>query len=306
MDYLGELKKALIYNGIIGEAEDLTKDNYMDFVKEFQSKRSLPITGLTDDKTLWALQYDLVKDSPRKKLATVDVDGNSKCGDMANFTFREDLKESFVNAMQEIHSYGGGVYSSGAMRYLNAPVTTGRSATSLHYTGIALDLCINAGFYDPDTDPYVVVRERFDSDVEDWTSDDFYFKIYFRSPEGTPSVLKGIYWEDHTSTAGPDLFKEVEGNFICLSDVMHKHGFGTIAPHPDFLSGPTRNYISSEWWHFNASWLLVRGFSVFGIELLKIYDEETLKKSPPWEYKEAIFKSSGFVTDPYVDPLLSL
>ncbi|MGL4560973.1 MAG: hypothetical protein ACRCV0_01620 [Brevinema sp.] len=298
--YLVELSTYLVLHGIVQKSEEVDQENYQEFVKQFQSKHHLNVTGLTNVDTLWELQYPFVIEKPCYHITTIDVDTDTHVDCLKNFDLRNDICPAFSAAMAEVHQKCGKIFSSGSLRSLNAEVTPARSHTSLHYTGIALDLCINAGFTNPQTDPYVVVRERFDYDTDNWKPTDFYFKIYFRSPQGTKQKLKAIYWKNHKT--GVDLFQEVEDNFICLTEIMQKHGFSTIPPRSGFLSDINRDYLSSEWWHFNHLCNITRGFSLFGIELIKTFGLDKVEHSPVWNSRKAVFNYAGFMMENYIDP----
>ncbi|MGL4367725.1 MAG: hypothetical protein ACRCTQ_05560 [Brevinemataceae bacterium] len=299
-NFIKQLAFYLHLHNIISDPSVLTEENYSEYVKQFQSTKGLPITGQTDVHTLWELQYPFAAENKVYHIQTIDADITKDFDCLPNFSVRSDLFPNIQEAFNEVRQLGGKIYSSGALRSLDAHVTPGRSSTSLHYTGIAFDLCINAGFTNPDKDPYVVVRTRFDSEVDPWTPGSVYFKIFFRSEMGITQTLKAIYWQNHAS--GVDLYKEVTGKFICLSDVMFKHGFSTIPPRSEFLRDTNRNYLSSEWWHFNGSFNIVRGFSLFGIELIKTFGLQKVQSSPVWQSRLAVFNYAGFINTDYIDP----
>lgn len=300
--YLSELAKYLYLHNIINCEQELTKENYQEAIKKFQATVALPQTGTTNADTLWELQYPFVIEKPEYTIKSISVDTSTKFDCSSGFNIRNDCYDALQNAFKDIHEHGGLVFSSGSLRPLDAEVTPARSHTSLHYTGIALDLCINAGFTNPKTDPYVIVRERTDSQTEIWKSNDIYFRIYCRSTQGETKKLNAIYWTNHKS--GIDLYEEVEDKFICITDIMMKYGFSTIPPRSGFLAETNRDYLSSEWWHFNGAFNIIHGFSQFGIELIKTFGLEKVENSPVWSSKKAIFNYSGFIMTDYIEPEL--
>lgn len=63
-----------------------------------------------------------------------------------SFSIRTDLRDFYLAAHSRVHALGEIVTLSGAIRDPGAPVTFGRSPTSLHYTGRAFDLFIYTGW----------------------------------------------------------------------------------------------------------------------------------------------------------------
>ncbi|MFN2566539.1 MAG: hypothetical protein ABR499_16195, partial [Gemmatimonadaceae bacterium] len=75
-----------------------------------------------------------------------------------NFTIRADLADSYRAVYRQVKALGGVLTSSGGIRDLGAGATAGRSRTSLHYTGRAIDLFIHTGMQGG-SEPYLVTRD---------------------------------------------------------------------------------------------------------------------------------------------------
>lgn len=73
---------------------------------------------------------------------------------------RADAAAAYRRVYAEARRQGTVLTSSGGRRDLNASVGPNRSATSLHYTGRALDLYVWSAMRDPKADPYVAERVK--------------------------------------------------------------------------------------------------------------------------------------------------
>ncbi len=165
---------------------------------------------------------------------------------------------------------GGKLTSSGARRMLNARVSPGRSATSFHYTGRALDLHVGSGMERPGRDPYVITRDG-----------ERYWRVYARASEGEAMELEAISYRNRHRG------RKVSGNFIDLTALFEQHGFQRIRARKSFFNGGT--WLGAEWWHFQYQTGLQQGVTTFGDELLRVYSEETLVDTPPWQYRDRVF-----------------
>src|SRR4051812_26852275 len=100
-------------------------------------------------------------------LALKTVPADHLPGGFGDFRIREDLIDSYQRVLAQARALGGVVTSSGGLRDLHEPATAGRSRTSLHYTGRAIDLFIESGMRTA-RDPYAVVPTVTDTKVT-WT-----------------------------------------------------------------------------------------------------------------------------------------
>jgi hypothetical protein len=187
---------------------------------------------------------------------------------------RSDTAARYRNVYEVVHAAGAKLTSSGGKRDLSAPVSAGRSATSFHYTGRALDLFLYSGMVNPATDPYVVVRD----------GDPLLHRVYARcSPgQGQNLSLTGV-----VTYAKRGATLTAQGDFLDLTALFEQQGFKRIRARPDFPTGG--NAIGAEWWHFQDETGLEKGKSTFGAELAKVYSDATLAAAPPWKFKDRVF-----------------
>jgi len=186
---------------------------------------------------------------------------------------RSDTAGRYRAVYAAAHAAGAQVTSSGGKRDLAAPVTAGRSATSFHYTGRALDLFLYSGMVNPATDPYVVVRDG-----------ELLHRVYARCNDSSGDRLALTQVVTYAQRKGT---LKAEGRFIDLTALFEKNGFRRIHARPDFPTGGGQ--IGAEWWHFQDETELVHGVSTFGQELLKVYSQATLTVSPPWQFRDRVF-----------------
>ena len=187
---------------------------------------------------------------------------------------RSDSAARYRAVYEVAHAAGAKLTSSGGKRDLNAEVSAGRSVTSFHYSGRALDLYIYSGMVNPATDPYVVVQD----------DEPRLHRVYARCNAGSGKSLqlsRVVTYKQRNGTLS------AEGSFIDLTELFEQHGFKRIHARPDFSTGGRE--IGAEWWHFQDETGLVRGKTTFGEELLKVYSEATLAASPPWQYRDRVF-----------------
>jgi peptidoglycan hydrolase-like protein with peptidoglycan-binding domain len=187
---------------------------------------------------------------------------------------RSDTAARYKAVYEITRAAGARLTSSGGKRDLNAPLSAGRSATSFHYTGRALDLFLYSGMVNPATDPYVVVRD----------GDPLLHRVYARCSEGKGEKRTLSQVITYTKRQGT---LTAEGTFIDLTALFEAQGFKRIHARPTFPSGG--DAIGAEWWHFQDETGLVDRKSTFGQELLKVYSEATLASSPPYKFRDRVF-----------------
>jgi hypothetical protein len=187
---------------------------------------------------------------------------------------RSDTAVRYRKVYEAVHAAGAKLTSSGGKRDLNAPVSTGRSATSFHYSGRALDLFLYSGMVNPASDPYVVVRE----------ADPLLHRVYARCNDTGGQLLTLTNVVTYTNRKGT---LSVAGRFIDLTALFTEQGFQRIHARPNFPSGG--DPIGAEWWHFQDETGLIKAVTTFGSELLKVYAEATLAKTPPWQFRDRVF-----------------
>ena len=258
------------YGVIAGGSVKLGRDNFTGPVRAFQQARGLPADGLPGPDTLWELQ---VPPSPILDLVHVSADVAAK-GGLDGFWLRSDVAPAYVALRREIALAGAMVTSAGSLRDLDAPVSAGRSSTSLHYTGIALDLATDSGMKDT-SQPYLVTA-----------SGDRRWRVWARSGQGTERTLDAVLWSD-----GSLRTERVTARVVDFTGIATRHGFLPIRHRTSFPGV----YRSAEWWHFQYERALTPFVSLFGIELLRIYRRERLEAHPSvWERRKALWQASWF------------
>ena len=188
---------------------------------------------------------------------------------------RADLAESYRSAYRHVHALGGMLTSSGGIRDLAEKATAGRSKTSLHYTGRAIDLFIYSGMQGGE-EPYLVTRAGGTDANPEW-------KLYCVST--APMTASPLY--DSTLIAEQDVecVRWVQGigyqtytrraTCFSLTDVMARYGWEPIPARGQWKT----DYLSCEWWHFQNARGLTPGASTFGEQLLQVWSRNMVNAS---------------------------
>ncbi len=254
-------------------------------VCDFQSNHSLLADGKVGPLTLRALEREyrslvMALASPgvdsldaARKLVFERAPADRYGEGYDKVWLRSDVAERYRAMHAEVRAKGAVLTSSGAKRDLMAAVSAGRSATSFHYTGRALDLFIYSGMVDPQRDPYVVVREA-----------PRVYRVFARCSAAQAEKQNLQRVVTYRRRAG-DI--DVTGSFVDLTAIFERHGFRSIRARPSFETGGA--LMGAEWWHFQDETGLIRGVSTFGKELLEVYSKATLERSPPWRYRDSVF-----------------
>lgn len=191
---------------------------------------------------------------------------------------RQDAAVDYQKVYKKVHAWGGKLTSSGAKRALNANVNANRSATSFHYLGLALDLFTWSGMENVEKDEYVVklvnLKERR-------------FDVYVRCSK---TKVPEIELSDVVTYHDPGLKnrKTMVGRFKNLTAEFSKNGFEPIPARRRFIDNGYP--LAAEWWHFQYESPLTPYVSTFGGELLKVYTKPRLDGTPPWRYRDRVFK----------------
>lgn len=283
MKRMGEL---LAFHKIINRPEDLNDDNFDDAIVEFQEKADIMADGIPRWETLWQLQFPWVQQQPKLSFVKCDADKLPGIEGHDHVWLRQDAAEKFNELRKEVLALGGVMPIEQGKRPLSEGVSMGKSSTSLHYTGLAFDLSSNAGFFKPDTDPFVITLGGSGG----------YWELWCRSSRCQDTKLNALYWDDPNS--GKDRHKTIQGNFINFTRTAGKYGFSPIRPRLSFTRAKDRKYIGCEWWHFQANDLLIPNLSQLGIELMRIaeYTPEYIRNTSEtlWGRKQAIFQQDWF------------
>jgi len=277
--YFGGMTEHLRRAGILGAGERVDRTSYADAVRRFQRARGLEDDGIPGQDFCWAVQKEWA-DARNLQIVRVDADRVSGSEGFDRFYVRSDVVDPFRALRAAVLAKGGAVTSAGAFRSLGAAVTPGRSVTSMHYSGLALDLATDSGMRDPQHDAYVV------------TQDGGKWRVWCRSAQAPPVVLDSIVWR-----SGATDVQHVTVNAFDFTELAERAGFARIGPRSTFPA----DYLSGEWWHFQLERALVPWLSQFGIELLSLsavtsggvtleYDEAHLSAYEPWVERKRIFQ----------------
>jgi hypothetical protein len=192
-------------------------------------------------------------------------------GGYGSMKLRDDAAIAYNSLKAEINSLGGIMTTSGGLRYLDgAKKSASRSQTSIHYTGLAFDLCMWTGMHlsdlsdkgyrlkvalYKDTLPYVIERRG----SRNWN-------VWCRTenPNVPMKKLKAYYY--------PHNEEVTEGRFIDFTATARKYGFTGIGQRKKFQS----QYACAEWWHFNYLVPLVKGRDTFASILEEVWSAEQL------------------------------
>jgi len=283
--YLKRLGELLVFHRIIKDPYDLTEVNISEKIVEFQEKVDIMLDGIPRWETLWQLQFPWAQQEPKMPFVKCDVDFVHGTQGKDHIWLRHDGAERFNALRKEVVNYGGVVTANAGKRSLTEGTSSERSITSMHYVGLAFDLAMDTGFFNPKTDPYVIT-----------IGGNNYWEVWCRAPKGEERKLNVVYWDDWNS--GIDQTTTVQGKFINLTKICARHGFYPIRPRLSFARKQNRKYTGCEWWHFQADDLLIPNLSQFGIELLRIegYTPEHLRSANEnlWARKQTIFQLDWF------------
>lgn len=208
----------------------------------------------------------IVEPSSKLELVSVPCEKMGH-GGYTGMKMRSDAAEKYKALHAEAISLGGGITTAGCVRPLSAGGGAAQSATSLHYCGIAWDLSLDSGMQKT-TDCYLV--ENLGN--RKW-------KVWMKCV-GNASVPTVTVQATLCSTVnGKTQMKvvPVTGQYIDFTALAAKHGWQPISGRKSFYTGGS--YSGAEWWHFQCEALLTPGVSTFGGELLKVYDESTIKST---------------------------
>ena len=217
-----------------------------------------------------------------------------------NVRIREDIAEELFEIKRILNELGCVLVSVGSIRPLNAPVSTGRVATSFHYAALAIDLWTHAGCYpdgNPNTDEYVV---QFDH--KNLSSNGPKFIVWAKSTENIGKSIQtnaGTFQVENkeipaldvrkTSNKSPPEIISIKGNFVNLTKIFLAHDFFNIGGHKQFYIKSVP--MTSEHWHFESRKGLVANQTTFKNVLDVIYTDNG---EPPYKFGSYVWNGNYF------------
>ena len=179
---------------------------------------------------------------------------------------REDVAARYSALRAEALALGGGITTAGCLRQLSSGGSPSQSMTSLHYCGIAWDLSLDSGMQSV-SNRYVIT----DAGDRRW-------RVWMRvsAAAAAPTTLSAVTCATVGGVTSLQTTKTT-GHFVDFTAMAERHGFKPIRGRKSFFTGGS--YSGAEWWHFQCEGVLTPGVSTFGGELLKIYDEDQIKKT---------------------------
>lgn len=209
----------------------------------------------------------VLEGAPSAIIGTQRVAADAYRKGLSSFDVRRDLVASYRAVHDKVRALGGILTSSGGLRGLSAPITAGRSRTSLHYTARAIDLYVGSAMQGM-SDRYLVARDGGDDERPEW-------KLYCQSTDPIPTdpdydesliqegELEHVLWRKKVGT----VTVRRTLRYFCLTDVLAAEGWMRIPSR----TGWRNDYMSTEWWHFQNHSGLVVGASTLGQELRKVW-----------------------------------
>jgi len=242
-----------------------------------------------------------VRTNPKMKVIKSPVDFDIQDGGKSgpwyskNPRMREDVAANLVEVRNIVKELGGQISSSGARRLLSTKVTKGRSATSFHYTGLAVDLLLPHTAKKPERDIFIV---EHDTSVPGKKR----FIVWAKSSKTSGVVDKGqVKFEVEHKTLNairekngqPPVVEPMTGYFVNITKIMMAYGLEGIGPVGKSWYQKSAAGGASEAWHFdfrnNAG--LTTGSTTFGMVLETFANPST---DPPWREAGRVWRGGYF------------
>ncbi|MEU4689805.1 peptidoglycan-binding domain-containing protein [Actinoplanes sp. NPDC023714] len=270
-DRLGEL---LVFHRVVGDRRDVHAGTFRQAVRHFQSAAGLAADGIPGEDTAWELNRGWAE-SRRLPTVVVEMDQWTPPGvphhdpddhGYSSMRVRSDVAGAARGMRAELNEAGVLMTTAGALRPLDAVVSSGRKPTSIHYCGAAFDLSTTSG---------MVRSARADARNQLYviTASGDRWNVWARSDRGVQRDLDAVEWHNGSTSVRP-----VSGRFLDVTAVAARHGFHPIGPRSEFPA----KYGNAEWWHFQNHPVLVPWISQFGPEILALttIDEADLQERP--------------------------
>ena len=313
-----QLQEGLAYFGFHpGAADGIFGAKSEDAVEDWQAKVKLYPDGVFGDGSFaaWneycalkgALQFqftlaapaaDPVEETGTRKLKFLTGPAKSMPNGHGynRTTLREDTLVAYKALHAEVVAQGGYMTSAGGKRGLSSKASPSRSKKSFHYTGRAFDLATYSALGNPDTDPFICVRDP--DNPRKWV-------VWCRVTDETAPLAASVPEVTLTATICKTKKRsngkkytqlstvEWTGKAFNFTELAEAHGFDNISGRKSFFKGGS--YGGAEWWHFQHVAGLVEGVTTFGDELLKAYTLAQCRKFVYWdEAKDARYGVSWF------------
>ncbi|WP_167756949.1 peptidoglycan-binding domain-containing protein [Leifsonia flava] len=260
--YFNRLGELLSFHQITRSADELNAASFRGAVSEFQKAVGLQVDGVPGEDTLWALNQDWAA-SRQLALERVAMDAWVPPGAQQHIPdehgyesvrVRSDVVGAVEGLRADLNAVEVLMTSAGASRALDAAIRTGRSGTSIHYSGAAIDLATTSGMVSDQS-------ANANNQLYVITDESGRWRVWARSEFGQDSTLDAVEWaEGRTST------RTVEGRFIDVTAAAERRGLQGIGPRSTFPG----DYLSAEWWHLQSADALVPWASQFGSEVLSL------------------------------------
>lgn len=281
--YLAGLSELLTFHEVIGPADRVDASSFRAAVKEFQRAAGLTVDGLPGEETLWELNYVWAL-AHRVELVELTMDEPAPAGRehvddehrVRSIQVRSDVAAAIAGLRDDLHAAGAPLTSSGALRKLTGARPTARSTTSIHHCAAAFDLATTMGMITqgpvrPEDQPYVI------------TTDSGRWRVWAKALSGSELTLDAVTW-----AYGATKTRRTTGRFLDVTATAAARGLRGIRPGSTFPD----DYLAAEWWHLQASDVLVPWVSQFGSEVLRLRaNAESAFQAQPamWTMRKRIF-----------------
>lgn len=235
--------------------------------------------------------FSLAAAAPPVGFGTIQADKYKFKGEsgFTSTSMRKDLRPFYDAVRNKVLALGGILTSSGAVRHIKEGAGPGRSKTSFHYTGRAIDLFIHTAMKGDD-DRYMVVRDGGTDANPEW-------KVFCVSVDPQPQnplfdaslirdeEIEYLVWVKDEGVRK----RRRRAKFFSLTDIFQQNGWVRIPARSDWK----KQYLSVEWWHWQHHEGLVQGVSRFGDELRKVWPGRDVDASGL--ALKAVFRRRSFV-----------
>lgn len=223
----------------------------------------------------------LIPSSNQKmKIKTLPADKIAGLGGYTTTSLRTDAAEAYMKLYNEVKSFGGVITSAGGFVIKGRVRDNGiHYDSSMHSLGVAFDMSLDTGMSNLQKQPYIITQDP-NKGKGRWI---VWCKT--NNPKVPIVTLQAILHSGKTTTYN----NTITTRAFNFTELAVKYGFIPIPANKPFFEFGT--YTASEWWHFQFTANFVKGKTLFGEEVLKIYSEaEAEKKYQGWNQGLKFFK----------------